>query len=226
MGANAVRSGTLAPGINRRHDPTTLDRTISHCGSVKLKPPFARAKFGARVKSRQTRFLGTMGFKPLTILRNIISDFPFWALSLYRAGEWPRATRDRGGRIIFLSATRAVAFPLDVPQGLLHYLGMTTKQKSTHPLAAIKAAFCNPADLNRTKVALRDAMALGMEAETVVAVIQALEYPADFNTSATAHHNPRQWHDSYITKFGTQTLYLKFTTDDQGLYLLTSFKEA
>lgn len=103
---------------------------------------------------------------------------------------------------------------------------MTTKQKATHPLTAIKAAFANPAVLNRTKVALRDALALGMDAQAVVAVIQALEYPADFDKSATAHHNPRQWHDSYITTVGGKTLYLKFTTDDQGQYLLTSFKEA
>jgi hypothetical protein len=50
--------------------------------------------------------------------------------------------------------------------------------------------------LNRTKVATWDASALGMDAAVVVAAIQALRYPADFDKSATAHHNPQQWQDS------------------------------
>jgi hypothetical protein len=80
--------------------------------------------------------------------------------------------------------------------------------------------------VNRTKVAARDASALGMDAAAVVAVIQALQYPADFDKSATAHHNPQQWHDSYKPVVDQRTLYLKFTVDDEGKFLLTSFKEA
>ena len=103
---------------------------------------------------------------------------------------------------------------------------MTEKRRLTHDLAAIKAALASPATLNRTKVATRDASALGMDAADVVAVIQALRYPADFDKSATAHHNPQQWHDSYKIAVGQLTLYLKFTVDDEGKFLLTSFKEA
>ncbi len=84
----------------------------------------------------------------------------------------------------------------------------------------------NPATLNRTKVAARDAAALGMDAATVVAVIQALQYPVDFDKSATAHHNPQQWHDSYKPFVDQRVLYLKFTVDDEGKFLLTSCKEA
>jgi len=87
-------------------------------------------------------------------------------------------------------------------------------------------ALASPATLNRTKVATRDASALGMDAAAVVAVIQALRYPADFDKSATAHHNPQQWHDSYKPVVDQRTLYLKFTVDDEGKFLLTSFKEA
>lgn len=65
-----------------------------------------------------------------------------------------------------------------------------------------------------------------MDAEDVVAVIQALRYPADFDKSATAHHDTRRWHDSYIVQFGSRRLYLKFTDDGAGGFLLTSFKEA
>jgi len=42
----------------------------------------------------------------------------------------------------------------------------------------------------------------------------------------TAHHNPRQWHDSYKPVVDGRTLYLKFTLDETGGFLLTSFKEA
>lgn len=103
---------------------------------------------------------------------------------------------------------------------------MMEKRRRTYDLAAIKAALAGPATLNRTKVAARGAAALGMDAEAVVAVIQALRYPADFDKSATAHHDPRQWHDSYRRVVGQRTLYLKFTVDDRGNYLLASFKEA
>lgn len=103
---------------------------------------------------------------------------------------------------------------------------MTEKRRSTHDLAAIKAAFATTAGLNRTKVSTRDASALGMDAAAVVAVIQVLQYPADFDKSATAHHNPQQWHDSYKPVVDQRTLYLKFTLDEEGKFLLTSFKEA
>ncbi len=103
---------------------------------------------------------------------------------------------------------------------------MAEKRRFTHDLAGIKSAFTSPATLNRTKVATRDAAALGMDAAAVIAVIQALQYPADFDKSATAHHNPRQWHDSYKPVLDQRTLYLKFTVDDEGKFLLTSFKEA
>ncbi|MBA3810862.1 MAG: type II toxin-antitoxin system MqsR family toxin [Caulobacteraceae bacterium] len=98
------------------------------------------------------------------------------------------------------------------------------KSRLTHDLAAIKAAFATPATLHRTLVSARDAAALGMDAAAVVAVIQALRYPADFDKSATAHRNPRQWRDSYKPVVDRTTLYLKL--DDEGKFLLTSFKEA
>lgn len=100
------------------------------------------------------------------------------------------------------------------------------KRRCTHDLAAIKAAFSGVSTLNRTKVAAKDAATLGMDAAAVVAVIQALGYPADFEKSATAHHDSRQWHDSYKPSVEGRTLYLKFTLDDEGKFLLTSFKEA
>jgi hypothetical protein len=100
------------------------------------------------------------------------------------------------------------------------------KNKSTHPLDAIKSAFSQPTAVNRTRVAARDAAALGLDTAAVIAVIQALDYPADFVKSEPAHHDHTKWHDTYKPTVNGQILYLKFTTDDQGRYLLTSFKEA
>ncbi len=67
---------------------------------------------------------------------------------------------------------------------------------------------------------------LGMDSEAVVAVIQMLTYPRDFDKSATAHRDSRQWHDSYKPIVDGRKLYLKFTVDEAGEFLLTSFKEA
>ena len=99
------------------------------------------------------------------------------------------------------------------------------KKRCTHDLTAIKAAFSSGATLRRTKTSARDAGALGMDAEAVAAVIQALTYPRDFEKSATAHHDARQWHDSYKPLVSGRLLYLKFTLDETGEFLLTSFKE-
>ncbi len=109
---------------------------------------------------------------------------------------------------------------------MLRNVSVNEKRRPTHDLTAIKAAFASPGTLNRTKSSTRDASALGMDAAAVVAAIQALQYLADFDKSATAHHNPQQWHDSYKPVIDRRTLYLKFTVDDEGNFLLTSFKEA
>jgi len=100
------------------------------------------------------------------------------------------------------------------------------KRRCSRDLAKIKAAFSNTAKLRRTKTSARDAAALGMDSEAVIGVIQTLIYPRDFEKSATAHHDSRQWHDSYKPRVGVRTLYLKFTVDETGDFLLTSFKEA
>lgn len=99
------------------------------------------------------------------------------------------------------------------------------KRVRTYRLDDIKVAFADPAKLNRTKVCMRDAAALGVDAAAVVAVIQGLQ-PTDFDKSATAHHDHTKWHDSYRPTVAGRGLYLKFTLDDEGKLLLTSFKEA
>ena len=80
--------------------------------------------------------------------------------------------------------------------------------------------------LRRTRTSARDAAALGLDSAAVVAVIQSLVCARDFDKSATAHHDVKRWHDSYKPLVGGRNLYLKFTTDETGAFLLTSFKEA
>ncbi len=107
---------------------------------------------------------------------------------------------------------------------MLHHEAVE-KRVRTYSLADIKSAFADAARLNRTKMSIRGAAALGMDAAAVVAVIQGLQ-AADFDKSATAHHDHTRWHDSYKPTVEGRPLYLKFTLDDEGKLLLTSFKEA
>jgi hypothetical protein len=42
----------------------------------------------------------------------------------------------------------------------------------------------------------------------------------------TAIHNNRLWQDVYLPNVGGKELYVKFTKDAEGNYLLISFKES
>jgi motility quorum-sensing regulator / GCU-specific mRNA interferase toxin len=99
------------------------------------------------------------------------------------------------------------------------------KLKPHFALIHIKAAFGDPACLNRSFVSKQGADDLGMDDAQVVAVIQALTH-ADFDKSMTSAANHRIWQDVYKPKVGNRTLYVKFTLDAQGTLFLISFKEA
>jgi motility quorum-sensing regulator / GCU-specific mRNA interferase toxin len=99
------------------------------------------------------------------------------------------------------------------------------KLKPHYSLADIKAAFADPASLNRSYVPKQGADALRMDDETVVTVIQALA-TADFEKSMTSYANNRIWQDVYGPTVGGTKLYVKFTIDAAGALFLISFKEA
>lgn len=99
------------------------------------------------------------------------------------------------------------------------------KLKQHFALADIKAAFVEPAKLNRSFVSKQGADDLGMDDADVVAVIQALTL-ADFEKSMTSIADHRIWQDVYKPIDGGRTLYVKFTLDAQGALFLISFKEA
>ena len=99
------------------------------------------------------------------------------------------------------------------------------KLKQHFALANIKAAFADPACLNRSFVSKQGADDLDMDDADVVAVIQALTL-ADFEKSMTSIADHKIWQDVYKPKVGGRTLYVKFTLDAQGALFLISFKEA
>ena len=99
------------------------------------------------------------------------------------------------------------------------------KRVPHHSLAAIKAAFADSSTINRTFVSKQGADDLKMTDAQVVAVIQALTL-ADFDKSMTSFANHKIWQDVYRPAAAGTSLYVKFTTDSMGAYLLISFKEA
>lgn len=99
------------------------------------------------------------------------------------------------------------------------------KRKPHYLLSAIKAAFADPAKLNRSFASRQGADALEMDDQAVVTAIQALTI-ADFDKSMTSYANPKVWQDVYRPKVGKAALYVKFTLDSMGALFLISFKEA
>ncbi len=99
------------------------------------------------------------------------------------------------------------------------------KRKPHYALADVKAAFADPAALNRSFVSKQGADALGMDDTAVVATIQAMVM-ADFEKSMTSLADHRVWQDLYRPKSAGTELYVKITLDSQKALFLISFKEA
>jgi motility quorum-sensing regulator/GCU-specific mRNA interferase toxin len=89
------------------------------------------------------------------------------------------------------------------------------KRRPHYSLADIKAAFADPATLNRSFVSKQGADALKMDGEAVIAVIQALKR-ADFVKSMTSYVSNQIWQDVYGPMLGGTKLYVKFTIDAMG----------
>jgi len=99
------------------------------------------------------------------------------------------------------------------------------KRKPHYLLRDIKAAFADPAKLNRSFASKQGADALKMDDQAVVTAIQALT-TANFEKSMTSYANPQVWQDVYRPTVGETELYMKFTLDSMKALLLISFKEA
>jgi motility quorum-sensing regulator/GCU-specific mRNA interferase toxin len=104
-------------------------------------------------------------------------------------------------------------------------MGAIETRKPHYALTDVKAAFADPATLNRSFVSKQGADALGLDDAAVVATIQALA-PADFETSMTSYADHRVWQDVYRTKAAGAEVYVKVTVDARKALFLISFKEA
>jgi len=100
---------------------------------------------------------------------------------------------------------------------------MTEKRKPTYDLDAFKAAFRSVEGLRITGTALRTATALGFDRAEIVATIQTMQ-PRQFYKSMTAYADHRVWQDVYHVPSPAGRLYVKFTADAVGQFLLLSFK--
>jgi motility quorum-sensing regulator / GCU-specific mRNA interferase toxin len=99
------------------------------------------------------------------------------------------------------------------------------KRKPHYLLSDIKAAFADPAKLNRSFASKQGTDALKMDDEAVVTTIQGLT-TADFDKSMTSYASSQVWQDVYRPKAGGTELYVKFTLDSMDALFLISFKEA
>jgi hypothetical protein len=101
---------------------------------------------------------------------------------------------------------------------------MPRKRQPRYSLKAIKAAFADPARLNRTMTAASGAEQLGMDEQAVVDVIADLT-GHDFDKTMPSEIDPAIWQDVYKPIVEGRELYVKFTLDTQEELLLISFKE-
>ncbi len=97
------------------------------------------------------------------------------------------------------------------------------KRKAQYSLEAIKAAFSSPQKLRMSVTALLEMNALGFTRSDVVAIVQSLR-SRNLYKSMTSYRNQRIWHDVYHVRYDSMLLYVKFTQDDEG-YFIISFKE-
>ena len=99
------------------------------------------------------------------------------------------------------------------------------KRRPHYRLIEIQAALADATKLNRTVTAADGAADLGLSDEDVVSVIGGLTHK-DFYKSMTALHDNKLWQDVYQPNVAGEKLYVKFTKDAGGNYLLISFKES
>ncbi len=99
------------------------------------------------------------------------------------------------------------------------------KRKPHYLLRDIKAAFADPAKLNRSFASRQGADDLEMDDQVVVNAIQALT-TADFDKSMTSYADHQVWQDVCRPMVGDNELYVKFTLDSMKALYLISFKEA
>ncbi len=99
---------------------------------------------------------------------------------------------------------------------------VSEKKKPTYDLEAFQEQCA--INLNVTKIALRNAAALGFDRPAIVRVVQTMQR-VHFYKSMTAYADSKVWQDVYPVPSDAGLLYVKFTAEAVSDFLLLSFKE-
>ena len=91
-----------------------------------------------------------------------------------------------------------------------------------HCRLTVVKALVTAGQVRTTRTAREGAVALGLDLDGMLAVIQALTV-ADFHKSITTHADHRVWQDVYRPVTAVGAVYLKLTVVDD--VLIVSFKE-
>lgn len=97
------------------------------------------------------------------------------------------------------------------------------RKRPSYRLEDIKAAFLSVDNLRITRTARKSVIAMGLRDIDVIEIIQKLK-SSDFYKSMTSYQDQLVWQDVYHVRFSKITLYVKFTLDSEGFFVL-SFKE-
>ncbi len=97
------------------------------------------------------------------------------------------------------------------------------KPRPTYNLEDIKEAFSSESLLRITRTARKSVREMGLRESDVISAIQQLE-SSNFYKSMTSYQDHRVWQDVYHAEYEELILYLKFTIDFEGFFVL-SFKE-
>ncbi|MGH6934527.1 MAG: type II toxin-antitoxin system MqsR family toxin [Dongiaceae bacterium] len=108
---------------------------------------------------------------------------------------------------------------------ILRELFVMEKRKPHYDLATVQAQFAKPAGYRITVTAQDFAFGvLALDRAGVVSLVGDVRQ-RHFEKSMTSVADHRIWQDVYNLPYEDMMLYLKFTKDDDGFYLLISLKE-
>ena len=101
---------------------------------------------------------------------------------------------------------------------------MTEKRTPHYSLEEIQAAFSTVDGLRMTKSAFDGALEVGFDNKGVIEVIQSMQR-SQFYKSMTSYGDHKVWQDVYHVPSVLGMLYVKFTVESSGSFMLISFKE-
>ena len=99
---------------------------------------------------------------------------------------------------------------------------MAEKRTPHYSLEEVQAAFSTAEGLRMTKSALEGALEVGYDSEDVVNVIRSMKR-SQFHESTTSCDDQEVWQDAYHVPSFRGMLYVTFTVEPSGGFMLLSF---